>query len=45
MKALYLIIPFAPLLGAIVAGFFGKTVGRAGAHTVTSLVVAIAFIC
>ncbi|HEX8988607.1 MAG TPA: proton-conducting transporter membrane subunit, partial [Rhodocyclaceae bacterium] len=45
MKALYLIIPFAPLIGAIVAGFFGKTVGRAGAHTVTILGVATAFVC
>jgi NADH-quinone oxidoreductase subunit L len=45
MKALYLIIPFAPLLGAILAGFFAKTLGRAGAHTATILGVAISFIC
>src|SRR5690554_4885591 len=36
-----LIIVLAPLLGAIVAGFFGRQVGRAGAHTVTILGVAI----
>src|SRR5690554_5151290 len=36
-----LIIVLAPLLGAIVAGFFGRQVGRAGAHTITILGVAI----
>src|SRR5690606_5522905 len=42
-----LIIVLAPLLGAIVAGFFGRQVGRAGAHTVTILGVALgcAFAC
>ena len=43
MKALYLIIPFAPLVGAIVAGLFGKVVGRAGAHWATILAVAVSF--
>ncbi|MGJ4728854.1 NADH-quinone oxidoreductase subunit L [Luteimonas sp. SDU101] len=36
-----LIIVLAPLLGAIVAGFFGRQIGRAGAHTATILGVAI----
>ena len=45
MKAIYLVIPFAPLLGAIVAGFFGRAIGRAGAHWVTSLGVAVSFVC
>jgi NADH-quinone oxidoreductase subunit L len=45
MKTLYLIIPFAPLVGAIVAGLFGKAIGRAGAHWVTILGVAISFVC
>ena len=36
-----LIIVLAPLLGAIVAGLFGRQVGRAGAHTVTILGVAV----
>jgi len=45
MKTLYLIIPFAPLLGAIIAGFFARTIGRAGAHWVTILGVAISFFC
>jgi len=30
-----LIIALAPLLGAIVAGLFGRKIGRTGAHTVT----------
>ena len=39
-----LAVPLAPLVGAIVAGFFGKAVGRAGAHTVTILGVLISFV-
>src|SRR3954468_21440526 len=45
MKALYLIIPFAPLLGAIVAGLFGRQGGRAGAHWVTILGVLVSCVC
>jgi NADH-quinone oxidoreductase subunit L len=45
MKALYLIIPLAPLLGAIVAGLFGRQVGRAGAHWVTILGVLVSCVC
>ena len=44
MKTLYLLVPLAPLAGAILAGFFGKILGRTGAHTVTTLGVAIAFL-
>ncbi|MBB5206726.1 NADH-quinone oxidoreductase subunit L [Chiayiivirga flava] len=36
-----LTIALAPLFGAIVAGFFGRQIGRAGAHWVTILGVAI----
>ncbi len=36
-----LIIALTPLLGAFLAGFFGKVIGRAGAHTVTILGVAV----
>ena len=36
-----LVIALAPLVGSIVAGFFGKQVGRAGAHWVTILGVAV----
>ncbi|MFN3884993.1 MAG: NADH-quinone oxidoreductase subunit L [Rhodocyclaceae bacterium] len=44
MKLLYLIVPLAPLFGAIIAGLFGKTVGRTGAHLVTILGVTVSFI-
>ena len=44
MKTLYLLVPMAPLVGAIIAGLFGKAIGRRGAHTVTILGVAIAFL-
>jgi NADH-quinone oxidoreductase subunit L len=45
MKELYLIIPFAPLVGAIVAGLGGKRVGNAGAHSVTIFAVLLSFLC
>src|SRR5580698_8855561 len=38
---LLLAIPLLPLLGCIIAGLFGKVVGRAGAHTVTIAAVAV----
>jgi len=41
---LLLAVPLAPLAGAIAAGFFGKAIGRAGAHVVTILGVLIAFV-
>jgi NADH-quinone oxidoreductase subunit L len=41
---LLLTVALAPLVGAIVAGFFGKTVGRRGAHWVTILGVLVSFI-
>ncbi|MBS1174361.1 MAG: nuoL [Burkholderiaceae bacterium] len=44
MKALYLIIPFAPLVGSIVAGLFGKQLGRLPSAIVTILGVLVAFI-
>jgi NADH-quinone oxidoreductase subunit L len=37
-------IPLAPLAGAVIAGFFGKAVGRRGAHTATILGVLASFI-
>jgi NADH-quinone oxidoreductase subunit L len=45
MKTLYLVIPFAPLAGAIIAGLFGRAVGRAGAHWATILSVLASFVC
>ena len=44
MEKLYLAIPLAPLIGALIAGLFGRQIGRAGAHTVTILGVAISFV-
>ncbi|MBU1223426.1 MAG: NADH-quinone oxidoreductase subunit L [Gammaproteobacteria bacterium] len=44
MQTLYLIVPLAPLFGAIVAGLFGRLVGRSGAHVVTIAGVAVSLI-
>jgi NADH-quinone oxidoreductase subunit L len=44
MKNVYLAIVLAPLLGAIIAGLFGRKIGRAGAHWVTILGVAVSFL-
>ena len=41
MQNLYLLVPLAPLFGAIVAGLFGKVIGRTWTHRVTILMVAI----
>jgi NADH-quinone oxidoreductase subunit L len=41
---LLLTAALAPLVGAIAAGFFGKTIGRRGAHTVTILGVLLSFV-
>ncbi|HEX3835348.1 MAG TPA: NADH-quinone oxidoreductase subunit L [Steroidobacteraceae bacterium] len=38
---LLLAIPMLPLLAALVAGLFGKLIGRAGAHTITIAGVAL----
>src|SRR5712691_6318071 len=43
MQQLYLLVPLAPLAGAIAAGLFGERIGRSGAHRVTILGVAISF--
>ena len=37
--SILLIIALAPLFGAIVAGLFGKQVGRTGAHAVTIVII------
>src|SRR5436190_7031651 len=44
MKTLYLLVPLLPLAGAVVAGLFGRTVGRAGAHRVTIVAVLVSFL-
>src|SRR5260363_427687 len=42
--ALLLMIAVAPLVGALAAGLFGKTIGRTGAHSVTIAGVALSFL-
>jgi len=37
MQLIYLIVPLAPLAGALIAGLFGHAVGRFGAHRITIL--------
>jgi NADH-quinone oxidoreductase subunit L len=44
MQTLYLIVPLAPLFGALVAGLFGKLIGRTLSHVVTIAGVAVAFV-
>jgi len=44
MTLLYLLVPIAPLLGAIVAGFFGRAIGRVNAHRVAITGVAVALL-
>jgi NADH-quinone oxidoreductase subunit L len=41
MQSIYLTIALAPLAAAVIAGLFGKAIGRAGAHCVTIAGVAI----
>jgi len=41
MENIYLTIALSPLLGAIIAGFFGGTLGRKATHTITILGVLI----
>ncbi|HEY5293605.1 MAG TPA: proton-conducting transporter membrane subunit, partial [Burkholderiales bacterium] len=43
MQQLYLLVPLAPLAGALIAGFGGRAIGRAGAHWAAILGVAISF--
>ena len=43
MKSLYLLVPLAPLVGAMIAGLFCRIIPRWVAHTATIAGVAIAF--
>jgi NADH-quinone oxidoreductase subunit L len=42
--SLLLVVPLAPLVGAIAAGLFGKAIGRRGAHVITILGVLVSFV-
>jgi len=44
MKSIYLTIVLAPLIGAVLAGLFGRQIGRAGTHWVTIIGVAVSFV-
>jgi NADH-quinone oxidoreductase subunit L len=44
MQKLYLLVPLAPLVGALVAGLGGRWIGRSGAHTVAIFGVLVATI-
>jgi NADH-quinone oxidoreductase subunit L len=44
MENLYLAIVLSPLIASVVVGFFGRQIGRAGAHWLTIIGVAISFV-
>ena len=44
MEQIYIAIVLAPLIGSLIAGLFGKFIGRSGAHWVTIIGVAISSI-
>ncbi|HEY0747478.1 MAG TPA: NADH-quinone oxidoreductase subunit L [Steroidobacteraceae bacterium] len=41
MQSIYLTIVLAPLIACIIAGLFGKSIGRVGAHSITILGVGV----
>ena len=41
MENIYLTIVLSPLIAAVIAGLFGRQIGRAGAHTLTILGVGL----
>lgn len=44
MQTLYLLVPLAPLLGAIIAGLFGRYIGREWSHRVTIGLVSVSLL-
>lgn len=44
IQKLYLLVPLAPLLGAVLAGLFGRALGRRASHVITIAGVAVAFV-
>ena len=42
MQKLYLLVPLAPLAGALIAGFFGRLIGPAWSHRAT---IALMIMC
>src|SRR3989338_4388379 len=45
IKELSLLVVLLPLLGCLIAGFFGKKIGVRGAHAVTIILMALSFFC
>ncbi len=45
MENIYLAIVISPLIAAVIAGFFGRQIGRSGAHWVTIIGVGISSRC
>ncbi len=43
IQTLYLVVPLAPLFGAIAAGLFGKWIGRTWSHRITIAMVGLSF--
>ncbi len=43
MHTLYLLVPLAPLVGAITAGLFGKLLGRTWSHRIAIALVGVSF--
>ena len=43
MHGIHLTIVLAPLFAAIIAGLFGRQIGRAGSHWLTILAVGLSF--
>jgi NADH-quinone oxidoreductase subunit L len=43
MQSLYLLVPLAPLVGALAAGLFGNVLGRAWSHRITIALVGVSF--
>jgi len=44
MKTAYLLVPFAPLVGAMVAGFAGRAIGKKATHRVAILGVLVSLV-
>jgi NADH-quinone oxidoreductase subunit L len=44
MQTLYLIVPLAPLIGAIIAGLFGRFIGRTWSHRITITLVFVSLL-
>lgn len=44
MENLYLLVPVAPLIGAIISGLFGKWIGLVWSHRITISLVSLSFI-